>query len=91
MRAPLDKNSHLDKLCTLLHFDRLTAVLRALLGGTGALVNDAVRRNTDGTTSIPTEHPRDRLTLDSQSVATRQRPAKSANKTRGEAVNPVRS
>ncbi len=35
--------------------------------------------------------PRDRLTLDSQNVATRYRPAKSANKTRGEAVNPVRS
>ena len=35
--------------------------------------------------------PRDRLTLDSQSVAIRQRSAKSANKRRGEAVNPVRS
>ncbi|TFD07605.1 alpha/beta hydrolase [Cryobacterium sp. TMT1-66-1] len=36
----------------------------ALLGGTGALVNDAVRRNTDGTTSIPAEHARGLLYAD---------------------------
>ena len=36
----------------------------ALLGGTGALVNDAVRRNTDGTTSIPAEHAHEFLYAD---------------------------
>ena len=36
----------------------------ALLGGTGALVNDAVRRNADGTTSIATERAREFLYAD---------------------------